>query len=247
MFGEVWTNGDYNWIASYTNLVGGDTMNNGMSVLDMPLSSMGTWGQLEQVFKGGDYSKVDDVLKNDSKYKDATYLVTFLDNHDKPRFNGPGWDGSSATTEQYVDALNFYFTARGIPCIYYGTEVQMAGGNDPDNRRYLGVDGIKLAKSNPVYLQLKKLNALRRSSIALEKGKQTNIYSSKNQYAFKRDYNDSVVYVFLNKDDNPANIKVSGIDSGDYTDLLTGEKIKIQDKDFSIDISSHGLRVIAKK
>jgi cyclomaltodextrin glucanotransferase len=248
MFGEVWTNSDYDMISGYTKMTDGEVMNSGMSVLDMPSSSMGTWGQLEQVFKGGDYTKVDEILKNDYKYKDATYLVTFLDNHDKPRFNGNPPDGDPATTDEYIDALNFYFTARGIPCIYYGTEVQMVGGNDPDNRRYLGLDGIKLAKSNPVYIQIKKLNALRRSNLALQKGKQTNIYSSKDQYAFKRIYNDNVVYVFLNKDDNTANIKVSGIDMGDYADLLTGEKFKIQsDKEFNIDVSYHSLRVIAKK
>lgn len=244
MFGEVWTNGDINWLASYTNLAPGDAMNSAMSVLDMPGSSMGSWGQFEQVFKGGDYSRVDNVLSQDARYKDATYLVTYLDNHDKPRFNGPGWDGSSATTEQYFDALNFYFTARGIPCVYYGTELQLVGGNDPDNRKYLGSDGIKASKSNPVYLHLRKLNAVRRASPALQKGAQTRLYASKDQYVFKREFGGEAVFVFLNKDWNGASVSVGGIPAATYTDIYTGETFSSRGKRFSITIPAHGVRAL---
>jgi cyclomaltodextrin glucanotransferase len=245
MFGEVWTNGDFNWLASYTNLAPGDAMNSAMSVLDMPGSSMSSWGQFEQVFKGGDYNQVDNVLNNDPKYKDATYLVTFLDNHDKPRFNGPGWDGSSATTEQYFDALNFYFTARGIPCVYYGTEVQMMGGSDPDNRRYLGADGIKASKTNPVYLHLQKLNAVRRANPALQKGVQTRLYGSRDQYVFKREYNGEAVFVFLNKDQNGAAVTLNALPAGSYTDIYSGETFTVAGRRrLTLTIPAHGLRAL---
>ncbi|HBA59443.1 MAG TPA: hypothetical protein DCZ92_01200 [Elusimicrobia bacterium] len=244
MFGEVWTNGDFNWLASYTNLASGDAMNSAMSVLDMPGSAMGTWGQFEQVFKGGDYARVDSVLSQDAKYKDATYLVTYLDNHDKPRFNGPGWDGSAASTEQYIDALNLYFTARGIPCVYYGTEVQMVGGNDPDNRKMLGPAGIKASKSNPIYQRLKKLNAVRRASAALMKGTQTRLYGAKDQYAFKREFGNEKVFVFLNKDQNGAAVSVN-IPPGSYTDIYSGETFAVKKGKFSINIPAHGVRVLA--
>ncbi|HNW44188.1 MAG TPA: alpha-amylase family glycosyl hydrolase [Elusimicrobiales bacterium] len=244
MFGEVWTNGDFNWLASYTNLAPGDAMNSAMSVLDMPGSSMGNWGQFEAVFKGGDYTRVDNVLAQDVKYKDATYLVTYLDNHDKPRFNGPGWDGSGASTEQYIDALNFYFTARGIPCVYYGTELQMVGGNDPDNRKYLGVDGIRASRSTQVYQQLKRLNAVRRASVALQKGAQTKLYGSKDQYAFKREYGGQAAYVFLNKDWNGAAVALGAMPAGTYTDLYTGEIFTSSGRKFSINIPAHGVRAL---
>jgi len=245
LFGEAWTNGDIDWLASFTNLAPGDPMNSAMSVLDMPGSSMGTWGQFETIFKGGDYAQADKVLMQDVKYKDATYLVTFLDNHDKPRFNGPGWDGSAATTEQYFDALNFYFTARGIPCIYYGTEVQMAGGNDPDNRKLLGPAGIKNAKTNPVYLHLRKLNAVRRASPALQKGAQKRLAAAKDQYAFRRDYNGETVFVFLNKGYNGAAMGAE-LPAGTYTDIYSGETFAAGGKKFSVNVPAHGLRALTK-
>ena len=58
-------------------------------------------------------------------------LVTLLGLHDVPRFmNEPG-----ATPEALKLAFTFLLTARGIPLVYYGDEIAMPGGGDPDNRR----------------------------------------------------------------------------------------------------------------
>ena len=247
MFGEAWTNAAGDWLASYTKVgtLPGDTMNSGMSVLDMPGSSMGTWGQFERVFKGNSYNEVDNVLNNDPKYKDSSYLVTYLDNHDKPRFNGSGNDGSTASTEQYIDGINWYFTARGIPCMYYGTEVQMQGGNDPDNRKVLGTEGIQQAKNNSVYKQMKRLNAIRKSSVALQKGKQTKLFGSQHQYSFKREFGNDIAVVALNKDWQQSTITINNVPNGKYTDLTTGSPVEITNNSWTPTIASHELKVIA--
>lgn len=248
MFGEVWTNGDYHWLSSYTHLDQdqGYPMNSGVSVLDMPGSAMNTWGQLENTFKpGGDYTRVDSVLSHDASYRDASFLVTFLDNHDKPRFNGTGGDGRQAGLTDYIDALNWYFTARGIPCIYYGTEVQMQGGNDPDNRRMLGEQGIQAAQNNPVYWQLRKLNALRASFEPLQKGLQTRLNASHDSYAFRRDYEGETAVVLLNKSGQDQNLQVQGLPNGRYTELYTGQPVQVQNAQFSGSVPAHGLRILA--
>lgn len=246
IFGEAWTRDDFVMLSSYTRLADGDPMNSGMSVLDMPLSAMGTWGPLEEVFKGGDYAVADRVLALDAFYKDPTYLVTFLDNHDKPRFNGAEGAGTPASVEQYIDALNFYFTVRGIPCVYYGTEVMMAGGNDPDNRRMLGPEGIKKAAAGPVYAHIKKLNAIRSAAEALRKGTQTRLLVSEHQYAFRRDYGKGTAAVFLNKGDSSALLSAEGLPDGRYRELYTGEKIKVRNGRLSAEVPPHGLRVFVK-
>ncbi|MEW5906265.1 MAG: alpha-amylase family glycosyl hydrolase [Elusimicrobiota bacterium] len=248
IFGEAWTRDDFGMLARYSNLAEGDPMNSAMSLLDMPLSSMGTWGPMEEVFKGGDYSKADAVFAHDHKYKDATYLVTFLDNHDKPRFNGTGEEGQGtpASAEQYFDALNFYFTVRGIPCVYYGTEVRMAGGNDPDNRRMLGAGGINKAKGDPVYHHLKKLNAMRRSAAPLRRGAQTLISSSKDSYVFRRDYAGETAVVLLNKGPSPALLKAGGLPAGKYRDLYAGEKARVSAGALAAEVPAHGVRVFVK-
>ncbi len=246
MFGEAWTRDDFVMLSSYTKLSDGDTMNSGLSVLDMPLSSMGTWGPMEAVFKGASYTAADELLSYDFLYKDPTWLVTFLDNHDKPRFNGAGGDGTPATPEQYFDALDFYFTARGIPCIFYGTEMRMAGGNDPDNRRMLGLEGIKKSESDPVYAHLKKLNAMRRAAVSLRKGKQTRLLAAKDQYAFRRDSGKETAAVFLNKAGTAAKLTAAGLPDGAYRELYTGEKLKVKGGKLEVPVPPHGLRVFVK-
>jgi glycosidase len=241
MFGEIWTNSDFAQLGAITRLAPGSPMNAGMGVVDMPGSAMGGWGRLEPVFKGGDYAAADELLKNDTWYQDATWLVTFLDNHDKPRFNS-GAGGTPATAAQYFDALNFYFTARGIPCVYYGTEAEMPGGDEPDNRRYFGAEGIKKAKSDPVYAHLKKLNALRRAVPALQKGSQGPLFVSRDQYVFRRDYGWQTAYVFLNKAGEAAAVPAN-LPPGNYTDLYGGRSVVVAGK-AAVEVPPHGVAVL---
>ncbi|MEK7720939.1 MAG: alpha-amylase family glycosyl hydrolase, partial [Elusimicrobiota bacterium] len=246
VFGEAWSRDDFALLGAYTKLSPGDPMNSGMSVMDMPLSSMGTWGPMEKVFKGGDYTQADEILKHDAVYKDATYLVTYLDNHDKPRFNGVANDGTPATAEQYFDALNFYFTARGIPCVNYGTELRMPGGSDPDNRRFFGPEGMKQARADPVYSHLKKLNAIRRSAAPLRKGAQSRLLVAPHQYAFRRDYGGETAAVFLNKDEKTVKLEAAGLPDGSYRELYTGAELEVKGGVIETEVPAHGLRVFMK-
>jgi len=240
MFGEVWSNDNFDMLASYTKLVEGDSLVSGMSVLDMPLSSMGGYGMLERVFKGGDFRDADSVLANDYKYKNATFLVTYMDNHDKPRFNSPD---SPAYEQQYIDALNFYFTVRGIPCVYYGTEAQMIGGEDPDNRAVLGPDGIKRAEAGPIYGLLKKLNGIRRNNEVLQKGKQTSVSVTRDTYVFRRDYKGQTVFVFLNKGEKPSKLTAK-VTPGAYNDLYNGGQLVFGGTDADVTVMPHGAVIL---
>ncbi|MCM2267343.1 MAG: alpha-amylase family glycosyl hydrolase [Elusimicrobiales bacterium] len=246
IFGEIWTNSDYAGLAAYTRLAPGSPMNAGMSIMDMPGSAMGGWGRLEAVFKGGSYAAVDEVLAHDAKYQDASWLVTFPDNHDKPRFNGAPPAGTPATAEQYADMLNYYFTARGIPCVYYGTEAMLPGGEDPDNRRVLGPAGLKAAAASPLYAQLRALNKLRRSSPALQKGSQQTLYAIKDQYVFRRAHGGDAAFVFLNKADYPARLTLPAVPDGDYQELVTGLPAAVKGG-ASVTVPPHGVRVLVPR
>ena len=79
------------------------------------------------------------MLEKDSAYTNHNRLVTLLDNHDlSARFftyilDKQQNDFDKATSIHKL-ALTFLFTIRGIPQIYYGTEIGMQGYQDPDNR-----------------------------------------------------------------------------------------------------------------
>ncbi len=87
---------------------------------------------LRDVFaKGQPLTRITETLAADTLYVDARVLVTFLGLHDTPRFlNEPG-----ATIAGLKQAFTALLTLRGTPLIYYGDEIAMRGGGDPDNRR----------------------------------------------------------------------------------------------------------------
>ena len=76
-------------------------------------------------------TKLENVQRQDWLYPHPERLVTFLGNHDTMRFiSAPG-----ATTARMQLAFGLLATMRGMPQIYYGDEIGLPGGDDPDNRR----------------------------------------------------------------------------------------------------------------
>ena len=81
--------------------------------------------------EGKSLREVAQMLSRDHLYPNASALMTFLGNHDVGRFmNEPG-----ASIDGLKLAYTFLLTVRGTPLLYYGDEIAMPGGGDPDNRR----------------------------------------------------------------------------------------------------------------
>ncbi|NCG19203.1 MAG: alpha-amylase [Rhodobacterales bacterium] len=91
-------------------------------------------------------------------------LITFIDNHDIPRFL---YDQPSE--EALAAALVHLMTMDGIPCLYYGTEQSFDGGNDPANRAPLWWDG-GLDTQSPMFVHVAGLTKLRKAYVALRRG-----------------------------------------------------------------------------
>jgi glycosidase len=87
---------------------------------------------IRDAFIGGKPVKgVAQMLMRDHLYDRPQALMPFLGLHDVSRFMGePG-----ATIDGLKLAFTTVLTMRGIPLVYYGDEIAMAGGPDPDNRR----------------------------------------------------------------------------------------------------------------
>ena len=81
--------------------------------------------------RGGNLKDLANVVGHDYLYPNPNLLVTFLGLHDVKRF----MNESRATADGLKLAFTFLMTARGVPLIYYGDEIGMSGGDDPDNRR----------------------------------------------------------------------------------------------------------------
>ena len=109
----------------------------------------------------------------------ADIPINFLDNHDVSRFLFNVRERESDVRKSLLNnALAFIITAQGIPCIYYGTEQDFAGGNDPANRERMWDSGF--ATTGPTFEWIKRLLAMRRAYVALRRGLVNIVWSTAN-------------------------------------------------------------------
>ena len=145
------------------------------------------------------------VLRHDEFYPHPETLVTFFGNHDNRRFMSE--KGSNAAKLKAAFAL--LLTMRGIPQIYYGDEIAMPGGDDPDNRRDFpgGFPGDsrnafaasgRTPEEQDVFGYVHSLLDLRKSHAALRMGKQWHIGWDETYYAFLRELPEEKLLVIYN-------------------------------------------------
>jgi glycosidase len=148
------------------------------------------------------------ILNQDLAYWNAYHLVTFLDNHDTPRFFhlAGGEERAEEALLRTKLALTFLLTTRGIPQLYYGAELAMDGGEHPDNRRDMPWELIERpALATPQAERAREMHAftsrlihLRRASMALRYGLLITLFVTPSLYAFARTYLDDTRVVVLN-------------------------------------------------
>lgn len=152
----------------------------------------------------------------------ALMLTNLVDNHDMPRFvNQPGVGvPEDEIRRRYYLALGTLFTLPGIPQLYYGNEIGLYGGADPDNRRDMpnwawtaaqraNVSEAALAEvlANPqaTFSYVQQLIQLRQTNPALHSGYYAELWrqngdENPNVYAFFRGLGDNRVIVVVNND-----------------------------------------------
>jgi alpha-amylase len=129
-------------------------------------------------------------------------LVNFMDNHDVTRFL---FDKPSTAALQ--NALTYLITEDGIPCIYYGTEQEFNGGNDPTNRERLWDTGFRTDGGTFQWIQ--KLIKIRMAYAPLRHGAMTITWATTHvageedagMVAYERNDSGKKVLVVLNTSD----------------------------------------------
>lgn len=220
MFGEAFDYspddiGQYTW-----------ARNGGISVLDFPLRQ-----RIAEVFEHphSDYARIAERLYlRNGPYQNPYELVTFYDNHDMARLN--------ATDDGFIDANNWLFTARGIPAVYYGSEVGFERGRaeHQGNRNYFGQERVDAAPRSRIYQQLKRIAQLREKMPALQRGLMLPVKIEGDKAAFYRVYQKGEVHqialVLLNKGDTAAEMVVSPyLQAGAWKPSLGGDVVTVSE------------------
>jgi glycosidase len=157
-----------------------------------------------------------DVLRHDSLYVHPDELVTFFANHDVPRLASA--EGSSLAKLKL--AFGLALTLRGIPELYYGDEIGMPGGGDPDNRHdfpggwpgdpknAFGAEG-RTAEQQELFNHVQGLLRLRREHPALQSGKLWHLSSDETAYVFLRETEEEHIVVAFNNSAEPRSLRIS--------------------------------------
>jgi glycosidase len=216
--------------------------NGGVSVLDFPGRKA-----MDEVFaRGASYAELGGYLHLESGlYQNPYELMIFYDNHDMDRMN--------ADENGFIDAHNWLFTSRGIPVVYYGSEIGFRAGTNEHigNRDYFGQQNVEVAKTHRIREQLKRIADVRKRSVALQRGLQVNSRLDTDLAVFYRVYQKDGItqtaLVALNKSDEPREVPVSGLPSaGTWRDAFSGQAFHAGSDGASLrlDVPAHGVRVL---
>lgn len=118
-------------------------------------------------------------------------MLNLIGSHDTSRFLYEAGEN----IESLKMAVFFQMTSIGIPMVYYGDELGLTGGNDPDSRRTIDFKN----GNKELFNYYKKLISIRKNSAALKHGEFKTIYASDNVYAYKRFTTDeNIINIFNN-------------------------------------------------
>jgi alpha-amylase len=119
----------------------------------------------------------------------------FIDNHDVPRFVGRDAP-DAATKARLAQAVVYLFTMPGTPVLYYGTEIALPGGPDPDNRRAMPWTG----GDDTVGQLVRALATMRQAIPSLRRGSFDEIQSERDLIVYARSGGPDVAVVAINGD-----------------------------------------------
>ena len=168
------------------------------------------------LLKGAPVGKLTNILRQDSLYPHPDFLVSFLANHDTTRFAGMP-EGTSVRLEL---AYGLILTVRGIPELYYGDEIGMSGGGDPDNRRDFPGGWTedpqnafqkigRTLRQQEIFGYVQSLLQLRATHPALRRGKLWSLASDDATYVFLRQTDDEQLLVAFHAGKSVRDLSVS--------------------------------------
>ena len=146
-------------------------------------------------------------LYNDG-YPEGTFRLNFLDNHDTMRSVT-----RCGSKDIFFQQLALLMTLPGSACIYYGTEIALEGGNDPDCRRPMPWDKIADGKFERTTRDVKTLIRLRRDYPAARRGQINWNMDEKNPrlIRYERTAEDGKkLVVYINAQEEPVKITEKG-------------------------------------
>lgn len=246
--GETWLNS--NVLVSYwqkDSKLAAPLNSNLPTVMDFPLQALMNQAFDEETGEwGGGLYKLYDYQTQDLVYANPMNLLTFLDNHDTSRFTRT--DEMTQNLKRYKQALVFLLTTRGIPQIYYGTEILMTGdkgkgdgdlrkdfpGGWPGDVRNCFEASGRTSLENEAFEFTRRLLNWRKGNSVIGKGTLKHYSISQGVYVYQREFNGKSVVVVMNGTDSPKELNLTPykeiLPADNARDVLTGKQVNLGGK-----------------
>ncbi|MFN5640954.1 MAG: alpha-amylase family glycosyl hydrolase [Sphingobacteriales bacterium] len=241
IFGESWCNNPLGSAYFTQNNLDVPFKHNVQGVTDFPIA----FGMKDAVLQNGGTNQLYSLLAQDVLYKNPLRNCIFLENHDMDRILSVL--GNSVAKLKIATGL--LFTIRGIPQVYYGTEVLMKNFKNPSDaevrRDFPGgwngdpvnkfLTSCRTAEENDYFNFFRNLAQYRQANPALQTGKTLQYQPRENVYVYFRFTDQHRVMCIVNPNNTPASIELnqfkeglSGKVSGKH--ILTGNVVNLTGK-----------------
>lgn len=180
------------------------------------------------------------IIKNYYHYREDTShaLINLLSSHDIPRIFE-----YCKSKKQLKLTIMFLMTFPGIPLIYYGDELGLKGGKDPDNRRCMPWDKVE---DNEIFDYYKKLIALRKKISPLNRGDIKIILKdeAKNTLAYKRKYENKTAYIVFNNNHIQQNTEIQIDQPGKFKDVINNQIIESNGSTLQVKLNPYESKIL---
>jgi len=233
IFGEVLDN----QVANEAYFMQGNTVNRGFDTHLPGITDAALKDAINEALNGkeswdGGVNKLYETLAQDFMYQDPTRNCIFLDNHDMSRF----YSVVNEDFNKYKAGMAILLTMRGIPQLYYGDEILMAGVSHPDGLVRAdfagGWPGDKVnkfiaegrtEKENEAFNYVRTLTNYRKNTTALQTGKLMQYIPQRGVYVYFRYDAQKTVMVAYNSDTT----KTATLKTDRFTERMRGFKTAV--------------------